>query len=206
MTQHKPQTHRPPTTLSPNPTGRRPRGPAHFASEDAAHAFAIGLPDDYTHYQLADLVEAVGRRAGWSPALVDHFRLLMEFTRPQDWLPGAQPIVWLSVDETAHRLCISTSQVGRNERALHRLGAIAWKDSPNHRRHGHRDPAGTILEAWGINLAPSAALAGRPSRSCSRSPPRPARAAPSSDACATPSPARGPVSFRPPTRPNEISA
>ena len=157
MTQHKPQTHRPPTTLSPNPTGRRPRGPAHFASENAAHAFA-GLPDDYTHYQLSDLVKTVGRRAGWSPALVDHFRLLMEFTRPQDWLPGAQPIVWLSVDETAHRLCISTSQVGRNERALHRLGAIAWKDSPNHRRHGHRDPAGTILEAWGINLAPSAAL------------------------------------------------
>ena len=41
---------------------------------------------------------------------------------------------------------------------MHRLGAIAWKDSPNHRRYGTRNQAGAIEEAWGVNLAPAAAL------------------------------------------------
>ncbi len=50
-----------------------------------------------------------------SEALVKHFILLLNWSRPQDWRPGAQPIVWLSVRETAHKLGISTSQVRRNE-------------------------------------------------------------------------------------------
>ena len=142
---------------SPNPTGRRPRGPAHFASEQAAAAFH-GLPEGDSHHEIGDLLDAVGTRAGWSPALVDHFQLLLEWTRPVDWLPGAQPIVWLSVAETAWQLGISPSQVRRNEAAMHCLGAIAWKDSPNHRRYGTRNQAGAIEEAWGVNLAPAAAL------------------------------------------------
>ena len=142
---------------SPNPTGRRPRGPAHFASEQAAAAFH-GLPEGDSHHEIGDLLDAVGTRAGWSPALVDHFQLLLEWTRPVDWLPGARPIVWLSVAETAWQLGISPSQVRRNEAAMHRLGAIAWKDSPNHRRYGTRNDAGEIADAWGINLAPAAAL------------------------------------------------
>ena len=104
------------------------------------------------------LLDAVGATAGWSPALVDHFQLLLDWTRPVDWLPGSRPIVWLSVSETAYRLGISTSQVRRNEAAMHRLGAIAWKDSPNHRRYGTRNDAGEIEDAWGVNLAPAAAL------------------------------------------------
>ena len=142
---------------SPNPTGRRPRGPDHFASEHAAAAFD-GLPEGTSHLELKDLLETVGAKAGWSAALVDHFVLLLEWTRPVDWMPGAQPIVWLSVAETAHELCVSPSQVRRNEAAMHRLGAISWKDSPNHRRYGTRNQAGVIVEAWGVNLAPAAAL------------------------------------------------
>ena len=142
---------------SPNPTGRRPRGPDHFASEHAAAAFD-GLQEGASHLELKDLLETVGAKAGWSAALVDHFVLLLEWTRPVDWLPGAQPIVWLSVAETAHELGVSPSQVRRNEAAMHRLGAISWKDSPNHRRYGTRNQAGAIVEAWGVNLAPAAAL------------------------------------------------
>ena len=144
-------------TPSPNPTGRRPRGPEHFASELAAVAFC-GLPDGGNHLELKDLLKSVGVRAGWSPALVAHFIKLLEWTRPVDWLPGAQPIVWLSVAETAYELGVSPSQVRRNEAAMHRLGAISWKDSPNHRRYGSRNDNGEIEEAWGVNLAPAAAL------------------------------------------------
>lgn len=142
---------------SPNPTGRRSRGPEHFASEAAAAAFP-GLPDGHNHREIGDLLKAVGRRAGWTPALIDHFSLLLDWTQPQDWLPGANPIVWLSVQETAERLNLSPSQVRRNERRMGDLGAIAWKDSSNHRRFGRRNGAGHIEEAWGVNLAPAAAL------------------------------------------------
>ena len=144
-------------STSPNPTGRRPRGPAHFVSEQSAAAFN-GLPEGDSHHEIGDLLDAVGARAGWSPALVDHFQLLLDWTRPVDWLPGSRPIVWLSVAETAWQLSISTSQVRRNEAAMHRLGAIAWQDSPNHRRYGTRNDAGEIEDAWGVNLAPAAAL------------------------------------------------
>ena len=146
-----------PQGRSPNPTGRRPRGPRHFASEDAAAAFD-GLPEGDTHKEIGDLLHAVGRRAGWTRALIEHFEKLLDWTRPDDWIAGAQPIVWLSVAETAKELDISPSQVRRNEAAMHRLGAISWKDSPNHRRYGSRGPDGAIEEAWGVNLAPAAAL------------------------------------------------
>lgn len=142
---------------SPNPTGRRPRGPAHFVSERTAAAFH-GLPEGDSHHEIGDLLDAVGATAGWSPALIDHFQLLLGWSRPVDWLPGSRPIVWLSVAETAYKLGISTSQVRRNEAAMHRLGAIAWKDSANHRRYGTRNHAGEIEDAWGVNLAPAAAL------------------------------------------------
>ena len=91
-------------------------------------------------------------------ALIKHFALLLDFSRPQDWQPGTQPIVWLSVKETAWRLGVSTSQVRRNEKTLHGLGALAWKDSPNHRRFGSRAATGQIVEAYGVNLAPAVAL------------------------------------------------
>lgn len=151
------ETARPTASASPNPSGRRPRGPDHFRSEELALAFA-GLPEGDTHHEIGDLLKSVGKTIGWTRALIEHFQFLLDWTRAGDWISGSQPIVWLSVRETASRLGISSSQVRRNERALHQLGAISWKDSPNHRRFGFRDPDGIIKEAWGINLAPSASL------------------------------------------------
>ena len=145
------------TSTSPNPSGQRPRGPEHFASEDAAAAFA-GLAESDSHKEIGRLLNKVGSEFGWQPKLIQHFQRLLEWTRPQDWLPGAHPIVWLSVRETAIELGISKSQVRRNEKKLHELGAISWKDSANHRRFGRRDNAGNIENAYGIDLSPSAAL------------------------------------------------
>ena len=156
MPNHTHSTPAPPSR-SPNPTGRRPRGPRHFASEDAAADFP-GLPDGASHLELRDLLEQLGPKSGMSQPLIKHFILLLEWSRPRDWHPGAQPIVWLSVRETAYKLGISDSQVRRNETTLHAKGALAWRDSPNHRRFGARDAAGAITEAWGVNLAPAARL------------------------------------------------
>lgn len=146
-----------PQSASKNPSGRRPRGPAHFASEDAAAAFT-GLAPDESHYEIADLLRKIGPHLGWQPRLIHHLHLLLEWTRPQDWVPGARPIVWLSVRETADQLGVTPSQVRRNEKRLHELGAISWKDSANHRRFGERDENEAIVEAWGVDLSPAASL------------------------------------------------
>ena len=135
-----------PAGRSPNPSGRRRRDPRHFASETAASEFP-GLPEGVSHEEIGDLLDTLGNRSGWSAALIKHFKLLLEWTRPQDWLPGKQPIVWLSVSETAWKLGISKSQVRRNEARMHGFGALAWNDSPNHRRFGCRDATGEIVEA-----------------------------------------------------------
>ena len=144
-------------STSRNPSGRRPRGPGHFKSETSASEFP-GLPEGESHLEFKDLLETLGRKSGMSRALIKHFVLLLDWSRPQDWQAGAQPIVWLSVKETAHKLGISTSQVRRNEATLHGMGALAWRDSPNHRRFGSRDATGQIVEAYGVNLAPAAGL------------------------------------------------
>ena len=157
MPNHAEPTTNGPTSASRNPSGRRARGPEHFASETAAAEFP-GLPEGESHTEIKDLLEALGPRSGLSRPLIRHLVMLLEWTRPQDWTTGAQPIVWLSVGETARALGISASQVSRNEKALHGLGALSWKDSANHRRYGARDATGAIVEAWGVNLAPAAAL------------------------------------------------
>lgn len=146
-----------PASTASKPRGHRPRGPEHFASEAAAAAFR-GLAGNESHHEIGQLLQKAGTELGWHPRLIHHFRLLLDWTRPQDWVPGARPIVWLSVGETADLLDITPSQVRRNEKKLHELGAISWKDYANHRRFGERDGNHDIVEAWGLDLSPVAAL------------------------------------------------
>ena len=94
---------------------------------------------------------------GWSNRLISHLRLLISHTQPQDWEHGARPIVWLTVSETADIMGLSAGQVRRNQNSLMRLGAVAFRDSPNHRRFGERDD-GRIIDAYGIDLSPLATL------------------------------------------------
>ncbi len=157
MTDRKNPAAKASTSTSNNPKGHRRRGPDHFASEETAIAFA-GLSESESHHEIGDLLQKAGPTLGWPPRLIHHFCLLLDLTRAQDWIPGARPIVWLSVQETANSLGVTPSQVRRNEKKLHELDAIAWKDSPNHRRYGERDENENIVQAWGVDLSPAAAL------------------------------------------------
>ena len=136
------------------PRGRR-RGEAHLKAEAAAAAFE-GLPPGEDRFAIIRLLERVGGQIGITASLLHHMRLLVRMTEPQDWRRGARPLVWLSVQETAHELRISPSQVSRNETRLMELGVLAFKDSANYRRLGRRESGGDrrILFAYGIDLSP----------------------------------------------------
>ena len=119
---------------------------------------------NFDRFEIVRLLEQVGTKvpaneAGdrWSVSLINHFRMLVAYTRDADWHQG-KPIVWLSVAETARKLNITRQQVNKNENRLMRLGAISWSDSPNHKRFGHRNEDGNITIATGVNLMPSVGL------------------------------------------------
>jgi replication initiation protein RepC len=132
---------------------------------DAAWQSKRLRPDkDFDRFEVVNILKRVGTRlppkAGkprWSDGLIHHLELLITMTQRRDWYDG-YPVVWMSVGETAHRLGISPSQVNENENKLLRLGAISFIDSGNYKRWGRRNADGRIAEAFGINLAPSAAL------------------------------------------------
>ena len=122
------------------------------------------LEEDFNRFEATDILWRCGRKMPpsdsgqrWTSALIAHIRLLVSMTQHQDWLDH-KPIVWMSVAKTAQRLGISCSQVNRQENKLMRLGAITWDDSANHKRFGHRNADGRIVEAYGINLAPLASM------------------------------------------------
>lgn len=81
------------------------------------------------------------------------------FTQPQDWEQGRRPIVWASNAYLMEQTGFSLSALKRHARRLVDAGVIAFKDSPNGKRWGHRDGEGQIVEAYGFDLAPLAARA-----------------------------------------------
>jgi len=81
------------------------------------------------------------------------------FTQPQDWEEGRRPIVWASNAYLMEQTGFSLSALKRHARRLVDAGVIAFKDSPNGKRWGHRDGEGHIVEAYGFDLAPLAARA-----------------------------------------------
>ena len=139
------------------PAGGRPRREIHYRAESAAAAFT-GLPEGDDRFAIVRTLREVGREAGWTGRLIEHLELLIGFTRPQDWFCGHRPIVYLQVQSAAERLGLSASQIQRNERRLMQLGAISFHDSGNFRRYGKRDGDGRLVEAWGLDLSPCAAL------------------------------------------------
>ena len=81
------------------------------------------------------------------------------FTQAQDWEEGRRPIVWASNAYLMEQTGFSLSALKRHARRLVNAGVIAFKDSPNGKRWGHRDAEGHIVEAYGFDLAPLAARA-----------------------------------------------
>ncbi|WP_367383556.1 plasmid replication protein RepC [Roseobacter sp. HKCCD6135] len=79
------------------------------------------------------------------------------FTQPQDWEERRRPIVWASNAYLMEQTGFSLSALKRHARRLAEAGVIAFKDSPNGKRWGRRDPDGHIVEAYGFDLSPMAA-------------------------------------------------
>ncbi len=81
------------------------------------------------------------------------------FTKPQDWEEGRRPIVWASNAYLMEQTGFSLSALRRHARRLVDAGLIAFKDSSNGKRWGHRDEQDYIIEAYGYDLSPLAARA-----------------------------------------------
>jgi replication initiation protein RepC len=141
---------RPPTA----PTGFRRLTPSLLQADRAAERFD-GLPEGVeSHAQLLAALKAAASPLGLPVRLVHALDWLFRFTRPQDWQPGARPIVWPSASLQAEALGLSATQVKAVNRGLIEAGLITMKDSPNGKRYGKRDRAGRIMEAFGFDLSP----------------------------------------------------
>ncbi len=121
--------------------------------------FFAGLPDSIENrFEFVRLAREIGTAGGWTPALVEHLELLLEWSRPQDWEASARPVVWLSVNATAAQLGVCPATVRNHERAMEALGAIKVTAVGNGRRCGRRGEDGAIVWAWGVDLAPLPAI------------------------------------------------
>jgi len=139
------------------PTGFRRLTPGLLKADRSAEKFA-GLPPGVdTPGQLLAAFKAAAPRLGISPRLVHAVDWLFCFTQPQDWEPGARPIVWPSASMQQNSLGLEETQVKQINRRLIELGLVTMKDSPNGKRYGKRDPKGRIIEAYGFDLSPVAA-------------------------------------------------
>jgi replication initiation protein RepC len=136
------------------PTGFRRLTPSLLQAERAAACFD-GLPEGIeSPAQLLAALKAAAAPLGLSMRLVHALDWLFRFTRPQDWQPGARPIVWPSASLQAEALGLSASQVKAINRGLIAAGLITMKDSANGKRYGKRDRTGRIVEAYGFDLSP----------------------------------------------------
>src|SRR3954463_1576353 len=102
--------------------------------------------------QVLAAFKAAAPRLGLAPRLVHAIDWLFKFTQPQDWEPGARPIVWPSAATQQEALGLSESGVRAINRGLIEAGLVAMQDSPNGKRWGRRDRDGRIAEAYGFDL------------------------------------------------------
>jgi replication initiation protein RepC len=138
------------------PTGFRRLTPGLLRADRAADRFD-GLPDGVeNHHQLLAALKAAASMLGLPVRLVQTVDWLFRFTRPQDWEPGARPIVWPSASMQQEALGLAASRVKVINRGLIDAGLITMKDSPNGKRYGQRDHQGRIVEAYGFDLSPLA--------------------------------------------------
>ena len=92
-----------------------------------------GLPDGIRRYHIVNALKTVGHRLGFHKTHIAYIELMVGFTREDDWKNTCEPVmVWLSVEEIAKKLCITTRQVNRIEKALVLLGAIHLYDYGNY--------------------------------------------------------------------------
>jgi len=134
-------------TLRTETTDRAPRSTQNTE-------FFEGLPDGVKHTDLLRLVQNLEKKIGLSSAAVLHLEYLVTHTREVDWQPGAVPIVYRSVQNTATDRRRTERQIHNLEKALHQAGLIRWNDTENYKRYGRRDRHGHIEFAYGVDLTP----------------------------------------------------
>lgn len=117
-----------------------------------------GLPSDVSRWDLLRLVKRVGRSYGLTSCMLQHLEFLIEHTQDQDWQEGSRPIVYSTLLRMSQLRGLSCRQLRNLENQLLKRKMITWKDSPNHRRFGHRNESGHIAEAFGVDLSPLALL------------------------------------------------
>ncbi|WP_161600862.1 plasmid replication protein RepC [Teichococcus oryzae] len=117
---------------------------------------ARGLPPGIRHpNQLLAAMRRAAPYLGYN-RLLPLMEALFRWTQPQDWEPGAEPIVWPSNDELALVLDCSERHVSRLIAAAIEARLIVARDGADRRRRGFRQD-GRIVWAWGLNLRPMAA-------------------------------------------------
>ena len=133
--------------------GCRRLTPAHVQVQAIAKDFQ-GL-DGVSKGQALAVFKQAARPLGISPRLRDAIDVLFAFSAPQDWQPGARPIVWPSNRKLEITLGLARRQVQNVLSTLIRANLITPVDSPTGRRWGHRDAkTGKIVEAYGFDLSP----------------------------------------------------
>ncbi|QTI81716.1 hypothetical protein IAI58_20565, partial (plasmid) [Roseomonas marmotae] len=117
---------------------------------------APGLPPGVKHPN--QLLAAMRRAAPYlgQIRLLPLMEALFRWTQPQDWAPGAEPIVWPSNEELATALDCSERHVSRLIAMAIEARLISARDGTDRKRRGIRQE-GRILWAWGLNLRPMAA-------------------------------------------------
>ncbi len=136
---------------APRSPGIRRITPAMLPTEATAERFVGG---DITPGQALAALKAAAPRLGIAPRLIHAIDWLFRFTQPQDWQPGARPIVWPSSSMQAAELGVTEDQARRINRQLVERGLIVMRDSPNAKRYGRRDARGRIVEGYGFDLSP----------------------------------------------------
>ena len=127
---------------------------AHVQVQALAERFE-GLPEGVSKGQALAAFKQAAQPLGISPRLRDAIDVLFAFSAPQDWQPGARPIVWPSNRKLETTLGLARRQVQNVLNALIRANLMTPVDSPTGRRWGHRDAkTGKIVEAYGFDLSP----------------------------------------------------
>ncbi len=140
-------------TPAPN-TGWRKVSLAVRASDTYADA---GEQMDVPKQRAMLAVKRVGVQIGLKASDMMLLDTLAAFSQPQDWTHGQRAIVWPSNSLLMEHTGFSLSALKRHVNRLAAAGVIAFKDSPNGKRWGHRDARGEIVEAYGFDLSPLAA-------------------------------------------------
>jgi replication initiation protein RepC len=134
--------------------GCRRLSPTHVQVQAIADRFE-GLAEDISKGQALAAFKQATQPLSISPRLRDAVDALFAFSQPQDWQPGARPIVWPSNRKLEMALGLGRRQVQNVLNALIRAHLITPVDSPTGRRWGQRDArTGRIVEAYGFDLSP----------------------------------------------------